>query len=67
MGYSLIGAPWGTMNSTFIVEYLMRPFSPRKDYMLSSKRGLRPCAELPTVGPEPHRHPARDGWREERG
>ena len=49
MGYSLIGAPWGTMNSTFIVGYLMRPFSPRKDYMLSSERGLQVAAMLPTV------------------
>ena len=38
------------MNSTFIVEYLMRPFSPRKDYMLSSEReGLPRLASLPTV------------------
>jgi hypothetical protein len=39
----------GTMNSTVIVEYLMRPFSPRKDYMLSSERGLNVAAMLPTV------------------
>ena len=39
----------GTMNSIVIVEYLMRPFSPRKDYMLSSERGLHVAAMLPTV------------------
>ena len=37
------------MNSIFIVEDLMRLFSPRKDYMLSSERGLQVAAMLPTV------------------
>ncbi len=37
------------MHETFIVEYLIRPFSPRKDYMLSSERGLQVAAMLPTV------------------
>ena len=49
MGYSLIGAPWGTMYSQSIVEYLMRPFSPRKDYMLLSGRGVQWAAMLPKV------------------
>ena len=49
MGYSLIGALRGTMNATVIVEDLMRLFSPRKDYMLSSERGLQVAAVLPTV------------------
>ena len=45
----MIGAPRGTMNAAIIVEYLKRPFSPRKDYMLSSERGLQVAAMLPTV------------------
>jgi hypothetical protein len=37
------------MNSSIIVDYLVRPFSPRKDYVLSSKRGLQVASMLPTV------------------
>ena len=37
------------MDSIFIVEDLMGLFSPRKDYMLSSERGLQVVAMLPTV------------------